>query len=76
VTLYKVDKPQPELKDVPAAADASQFGVDAVMATFVVESDFVAHQIADDANPKPTAKSAKPGAKAPAKSGTSTTKPK
>jgi hypothetical protein len=75
VTLYKVDKPQPELKDVPAAADAGQFGVDAVMATFVVESDFVAHQIADDANPK-AAKTAKPAAKTPAKTGAATTKPK
>jgi hypothetical protein len=76
ITLYKVDKPQPELKDVPAVADASQFGVDAVMATFVVESDTVAHQIADDANPKAAAKTTKPAAKAPAKTGATTTKPK
>ena len=76
VTLYKVDKPQPELKDVPAAAEASQFGVDAVMATFVVESDTVAHQIADDANPKSAAKTTKPAAKAPAKAGAAATKPK
>ena len=60
MTLFKVDKPRPELKDVPVAADASQFGVDVVMATFVVESDTVAHQIADDANPRPPAKATKP----------------
>ena len=76
ITLYKVDKPQPELKDVPLAADASQFAVDAVMATFVIESDTIAHQIADDAHPKPAAKSTKTPAKAAAKPGTSTTKPK
>ena len=76
VTLYKVDKPQPELKDIPVAADASQFGVDAVMETFVVESDTVAHQIADEANPKPAAKATKPAAKAPAKTAATTTKPK
>ena len=72
VTLYKVDQPRPELKDVALAADASQFGVDAVMATFVLESDTIAHQIADDAHPKPT----KAPAKTPAQSGTTTTKPK
>ncbi len=76
ITLYKVDKPQPELKDVPLAADASQFAVDAVMATFVIESDTIAHQIADDAHPKPAAKSTKTPAKAAAKPGSSATKPK
>jgi hypothetical protein len=72
VTLYKVGKPAPDFKDMPIAADASQFAVDAVMATFVLESDRIAQQIADDAHPKPAAKTvtktvAKPGA---------TTKPK
>jgi hypothetical protein len=71
VTLYKVGKPAPELKDLPLAADASQFDVNAVMATFVQESDKVAQQIADDAHPKPAAKPAK----TPAKPGTRTTKP-
>ena len=69
VTLYKVSKPLPELKEVPLAADASQFAVDAVMTTFVMESDRVDQQIAEDAHPKP-----KPS-KAPAKHGTSSTKP-
>jgi len=71
VTLYKVGKPLPELKDVPLAADANQFDVNAVMATFVMESDRVNQQIADDAHPKAAAKPAK----APAK-GASSTKPK
>jgi len=72
ITLYKVGKPAPELKDLPLAADASQFAVNAVMATFVQESDRVAQQIADDAHPKPATKPAK----TPAKPGTSSTKPK
>lgn len=77
VTLYKVDKPQPELKDVPLAADASQFAVDAVMATFVIESDTIAQQISDDAHPKPAAKTAaKSPAKAAPKSAATDAKPK
>ncbi len=56
VTLYKVGKPLPELKDVPLAADASHFAVDAVMATFVMESDRVDQQIKEDANPKPASR--------------------
>ncbi len=59
VTLYKVGKPVPELKDVPLAADANRFAVDAVSATFVQESDKIAQQVADDAYPKPAAKPAK-----------------
>ena len=57
--MYKVGKPAPELKDVPLAADANQFGVDAVTATFTLESDRVAEQIADDAHPKAAPKTAK-----------------
>jgi hypothetical protein len=71
VTLYKVGKPLPEIKDLHLAADAVQFNVDAVMATFVQESDRIAQQIADDAHPKPASKSTK----APAKPGTKATKP-
>ena len=52
VTLYKVGKPLPEFKDVPLAADAPQFAVDAVTATFPAESNRVAQQLADDAHPK------------------------
>jgi hypothetical protein len=74
VTLYKVGSATPDFKDIPVAADAVQFGVDAVMATFVVESDTVAHQIEDDAHPKSTAKKA-PAKTAP-KTGTTATKPK
>jgi hypothetical protein len=69
--LYKVGKTLPELKDLPLAADAGQFAVDAVMTTFVMESDRVDQQIAEDAHPKPAAKPSK----APAKKGTSSTKP-
>ena len=76
VTLYKIDKPQPEMKDVPVAADASQFGVDAVMATFILESDTVARQISDDASRKSAAKTTKPVSKAGTKTGASTAKPK
>ena len=72
VTLYKVGKPAPELKDLPLAADAGQFAVNAVMATFVMESDRVAQQIAEDAHPRPAAKPARTSAKP----GTSSSKPK
>lgn len=72
VTLYKVGKPGPELKDLSLAADANQFAVNAVMATFVMESDRVAQQVTEDAHPKPAAKPTR----APAKAGTSTSKPK
>jgi len=56
VTLYKVGKPAPELKDVPLAADDQALAVNAVMGTFPQEADAVAKQIADDAHPKPAAK--------------------
>ncbi len=63
MTLYKIGKPQPELKDVSLAADASQFAVDAVSATFVKESNRIAQQVADDAHPKPASKTVKTPAK-------------
>jgi hypothetical protein len=66
VTLYKVGKPTPELKDAPIAADAEQFGVNAVMATFPLESAKVAQQLDDDAHPKAPAKATKPPVKKPA----------
>jgi len=72
VTLYKVGKPVPELKDVPVVADADQFGVNAVMAAFTREAARVAQQVDADAHPQVPAKSAKPPAKKPA----TTTKPK
>ena len=62
ITLYKVGKPTPELKEVPVAAQADRFGVDAVSATFTQESDRVAQQIADDAHLKATPKTSKPAA--------------
>ena len=72
VTLYKVGKPAPELKDLPMAADADQFAVNAIMATFPQESDKVAQQVDADTHPQAAAKSTKPPAKKPA----ATTKPK
>ena len=64
VTLYKIGKPQAELKDVPLAADAGTFAVDAVSATFVQESSRVAQQVNDDAHPKPAAaRTTKPASK-------------
>ena len=66
ITLYKVGKPTPELKDAPIAADAEQFGVNAVMATFPLESAKVAQQLDDDAHPKAPAKPTKPPVKKPA----------
>jgi len=66
VTLYKVGKPMPELKDLPLAADADQFGVNAIMATFTLESEKVAQQVDDDAHPKPASKSPKAPVKKPA----------
>jgi len=72
VTLYKLGKPQPELKDVPLAAEAPQFAVDAVTATFVEESNRIAQQVADDAHSKAAAKTAK----APPKPGAAANKPK
>jgi hypothetical protein len=75
-TLYKVGNPVPDFKDLPVAADASQFAVDAVMATFALESDKIAQQIENDAHPKPAAKPAKAPAKTPAKPAASGTKPK
>jgi len=74
VTLYKVGTASPDFKDMPLAADASQFGVDAVMATFVAESDTVAHQIDEDAHPKAAVK--KPAAKPAPKTGSAASKPK
>ena len=63
MTLYKVGKPLPEIKDLPLAANAHQFAVDAVMATFVIESDKVAQQVDEDAHPKAPAKTTKAPAK-------------
>lgn len=72
LTLYKVGKPAPELKDFPVAADADQFAVNAVMATFPIESEKVANQIEADKHPQTPAKATKAPAKRPA----STAKPK
>ena len=65
MTLYRVGKPQPELKDVTLAADADQLGVNAVMAGFEQEADKAAEQIKKDAEPKRAApaRAKKPAAK-------------
>jgi hypothetical protein len=72
LTLFKVGKPAPELKELPLAADGDQFAVNAVSATFPLESDKVAQQVDADAHPQAPAKTTKPPAKKPA----AATKPK
>ena len=66
ITLYKVGKPQAEINGLALAADGDQFGVNAVMATFPLESDKVAQQLQEDAHPKAPAKVTKAPVKKPA----------
>ena len=66
MTLYRVGKPVPEIKDLPVAANGDQFAVDAVMATFTQESDGVSHQVEADAHPPAASKATKAPAKKPA----------
>lgn len=63
MTVYRVGKAQPELKQVPLAADGEQLGVNAVMAAFEKEADQLAEQVKKDREP---AKPAKPPARKPA----------
>jgi len=49
ITVYKVGKPLPEIKDFRIAGDGEQFGVNAVMATFEKEGDKLAQQVEQDA---------------------------
>jgi hypothetical protein len=72
VTLYKVGKPLPELKDLGVAAAADQFGVNAVMATFEKGADRVAQQVQEDAHPTAASKTQK----TPAKQSATRAKPK
>ncbi|MBZ5628730.1 MAG: DUF4412 domain-containing protein [Acidobacteriia bacterium] len=51
MTLYRVGKPQPELKQTPLAADGEQMGVNAVMAAFEKEADKLAEQVKKDREP-------------------------
>ncbi len=51
ITLYRVGKRLPELKQSPLAADADQFGVNAVMAGFEKEAERVAEQVKKDREP-------------------------
>ena len=71
VTLYKIGKPLPEIKELNMAAAADQFAVDAVTSTFVAESDRVAQQVTEDAHPTTAAKP-----KSANKSATTHAKPK
>jgi hypothetical protein len=66
LTLYKVGKPLAEINGLAVAAHGDQFGVNAVMATFAVESDKVAQQVQEDAHPKASPKAAKAPVKKPA----------
>jgi hypothetical protein len=61
ITIYRVGKPLPELKQAPLAADGDQMGVNAVMAAFEKEADKLAEQVKKDREP------AKKAAPAPAK---------
>jgi hypothetical protein len=68
MTLYRVGKPQPELKQAPLAADADQLGVNAVMAGFEMEAQKVADQVKKDREPaKPTRTAPSPARKPTAK---------
>ncbi len=69
ITLYRVGKRLPELKQAPLAADADQFGVNAVMAGFEKEAERVAEQVKKD-----TSRPAKP-TPAPAKKPATRKKP-
>lgn len=69
MTLYRVGKPLPALKQAPLAADGDQMGVNAVMAAFEKEADKVAEQVKKDREP---AKKATP---APAKKPATPKKP-
>jgi hypothetical protein len=65
VTVYKVGKPQPELKQAPIAADGDKLGVNAVMAAFEKEADRLADQVKKDREPaKPAKAPAAPAKKA------------
>ena len=70
VTLYRVGKPLPELKQAPLAADGDQLGVNAVMAAFEKEADKVAEQVKKDREP------ARPSRTTPAKKPVPPKKPK
>lgn len=67
VSLYKIGKPLPQLKNVAVAADADQFGVNAVMAGFETEAAKLADQVKKDAEARlaPAATPRKPAAKKP-----------
>lgn len=69
ITLYRTGKRLPELKQAPVAADADQFGVNAVMAGFEKEADKVAERVKKDREP------AKPSRTAPAKKPAAPKKP-
>jgi hypothetical protein len=51
MTLFRVGKRVPELKQAPLAADADQFGVNAVMAGFEKEAERIAEQVKKDREP-------------------------
>jgi hypothetical protein len=66
ITIYRVGKPLPELKQAPLAADGDQMGVNAVMAAFEKEADKVAEQVKKDREPaKPSRKTPAPAKKPP-----------
>ncbi len=65
MTLYKVGKPLPEIKQEPLAADGEQIGVNAVLNIFPTEAQKVADQVKKDQEPPKPAKATVPAKKAP-----------
>jgi hypothetical protein len=66
MTLYRVGKPQPALKQAPLAADGDQMGVNAVMAAFEKEADKLAEQVKKDREPARPSRTTPAPAKKPA----------
>ena len=51
ITIYRVGKPLPAMKQAPVAADGDRMGVNAVMAAFEKEADKLAEQVKKDREP-------------------------
>jgi hypothetical protein len=66
MTLYRVGKPQPELKQAPLAADGDRMGVNAVMAAFEKEADKLAEQVKKDHEPAKPSRTTPAPARKPA----------
>lgn len=69
ITVYRVGKPLPAMKQAPLAADGDRMGVNAVMAGFEKEADKLAEQVKKDREPP------KPSRTAPARKPATPKKP-